>query len=64
MRSFQAKYQGDAVTVFLKSLKSVYEENYNSVAHYGRTIPILQSSGTGKSRLVKEIGNTVRRISP
>lgn len=38
----------------------MYMEMYNSDMHYGKTIHILQSSGTGKSRLVAELGKSVR----
>jgi len=35
---------------------------YNSNLHYGKTIFILQSNGTGKSRVVAELARSVRKV--
>jgi hypothetical protein len=58
---FPSAFRGEADKDFLKSL-DVYHSIYDPQLHLGRTIALLQSSGTGKSRLVKEIGNKVRFI--
>ncbi|KAF8324221.1 uncharacterized protein EI90DRAFT_3076383, partial [Cantharellus anzutake] len=60
---FRRNFRGDSVTAFLQALDS-YGEMYNSDFHYGRSIPILQSSGTGKSRLVAEVLKRVYRNQP
>jgi len=54
---------GDAVKSFIDGL-DVYSDIYNNERHYGRSIALLQSSGTGKSRLVHELGKQVRYPSP
>ncbi|KAF8324213.1 uncharacterized protein EI90DRAFT_3076347, partial [Cantharellus anzutake] len=64
--SFCGDYRGDNAQIFLQAL-GVYDKIYDSSLYYGRSIPILQSSGTGKSRLVAEVLKNVRRnqqISP
>jgi len=37
-----------------------YMEMYNRDVHHGKTIVVLQSSGTGKSRTVAEMASSVR----
>ena len=54
--AFNKQYLGNAVDEFESALTE-YESIYNSVNHYGRCIAILQSSGSGKSRLVEELGS-------
>ncbi|KAF8331366.1 uncharacterized protein EI90DRAFT_3057693, partial [Cantharellus anzutake] len=61
--SFRRNFRGDSVTTFLQALNA-YGEMYDSDLHYGRSIPILQSSGTGKSRLVAEVLKRVYRNQP
>ena len=56
---FSREYQGESHKLFLRALDD-YENIYNPKKHFGRIIPIIQSSGTGKSRMVREIGNEVR----
>jgi hypothetical protein len=56
---FHQAYQGKAVDDFRIGL-DVYREIYDPKVHFGRSIPILQSSGTGKSRLIDELGNLVQ----
>ncbi|OBZ66843.1 hypothetical protein A0H81_13297 [Grifola frondosa] len=53
--TFNETYIGDAVTNFMNALTQ-YDRMYKPLNHYGRIIPFVQSSGTGKSRLVKELG--------
>jgi hypothetical protein len=56
---FGRQYQGNFHKLFVEALND-YEKIYNPGKHFGRIIPIIQSSGTGKSRMVREIGNDVR----
>ncbi|KAF8324222.1 uncharacterized protein EI90DRAFT_3076385 [Cantharellus anzutake] len=60
--SFRRNYRGDMPQIFLQALNA-YGEMYNADAHYGHSIPILQSSATGKSRLVAEVLKKVPGIS-
>ncbi|KZT20204.1 hypothetical protein NEOLEDRAFT_1182730 [Neolentinus lepideus HHB14362 ss-1] len=54
-KAFSAPVQGNAVDNFVEALKA-YDKMYRPEEHYGRSIAIVQSSGTGKSRLMKEVG--------
>ncbi|KAN0062305.1 hypothetical protein ACQY0O_005186 [Thecaphora frezii] len=54
-RPFAADLHGDVVHRFNDALLSDYEAEFDSKKYYGRIIPIVQSSGTGKSRLVHEM---------
>ncbi|KAN0065007.1 hypothetical protein ACQY0O_001457 [Thecaphora frezii] len=58
-RSFNSDLHGDVVQRFNDTL-SKYEAKFDPKKYYGRIIPIVQSSGTGKSRLVHEM----RKIWP
>ncbi|KAF8331361.1 uncharacterized protein EI90DRAFT_3057671 [Cantharellus anzutake] len=51
--SFRRNYREDMPQIFLQALIA-YGEMCDVDAHYGHSIPILQSSATGKSRLVAE----------
>jgi hypothetical protein len=51
-------YQGSAVHDFLTALP-IYGQIYDSEPTLGRGISIVQSNGTGMSRFVEEMGNTV-----
>ncbi|KAN0065976.1 hypothetical protein ACQY0O_000002 [Thecaphora frezii] len=53
-RSFNSDLHGDVVQRFNDTL-SDYEDKFDPKKYYGRIIPIVQSSGTGKSRLVHEM---------
>ena len=53
------QYQGHAATDLHASLDA-YEDIYSVDIHYGRTVAIIQSSGTGKSRAVQELLQEVR----
>jgi hypothetical protein len=55
---FHQEYRGGAVSDFITAL-SIYRRIYDPNVYFGRSISILQSSGTGKSRFVKELGNIV-----
>ncbi|KAN0062149.1 hypothetical protein ACQY0O_005573 [Thecaphora frezii] len=59
-RSFDSVLHGDVVQDFNRSLLSDYEAEFDTKKYYGPIIPIVQSSGTGKSRLVHEM----RKIWP
>jgi len=59
---FTQDYHGEAAELFAGALKK-YNKFYNSSRNFGRCIPIVQSSGTGKSRLVAELGNQVVTLS-
>lgn len=59
MDAWKQGYEGGALDNFLKAMEW-YEKNYDPAIHYGRTIAILQSSGTGKSRLVDQLASVVR----
>ncbi|KAN0059896.1 hypothetical protein ACQY0O_008471 [Thecaphora frezii] len=54
-RSFAADLHGDVVQRFNDDLLCDYEAEFDPKSYYGRIIPIVQSSGTGKSRLVHEM---------
>ncbi|KAN0063653.1 hypothetical protein ACQY0O_003697 [Thecaphora frezii] len=59
-RRFAADLHGDVVQDFNDALLCDYEAEFDPKSYYGRVIPIVQSSGTGKSRLVHEM----RKIWP
>ncbi|KAG6849106.1 hypothetical protein H0H93_011282 [Arthromyces matolae] len=54
-QAFRAEYLGGTVSGFCDALKD-YRKMYEQRKHYGKVIPIVQSSGTGKSRVVAEVG--------
>jgi hypothetical protein len=56
---FCRTYQGGVAKEFSDALKT-YGKIFDHTKHFGRCIFIVQSSGTGKSRLVKELRNYVR----
>ena len=58
-KAFHQKYRGGVVDEFLQAL-SKYESMYRYDTYHGKIISIQQSHGTGKSRLVEELGNHVR----
>ncbi|KAN0063825.1 hypothetical protein ACQY0O_003878 [Thecaphora frezii] len=53
-RSFDSDLHGDVVQRFSNTL-SDYEAKFDRGFYFARIIPIVQSSGTGKSRLVHEM---------
>jgi hypothetical protein len=59
---FHHAFQGVAHEDFIRGL-DIYDHIYDPKIHFGRTIPLLQSSGTGKSRMVDEMGNKVCFVS-
>jgi hypothetical protein len=56
---FNQEYAGPGVRWLEKALPE-YVEMYNRDIHYGKTIVVLQSSGTGKSRTLAEMASSVR----
>jgi hypothetical protein len=58
---FLQPYRGEDVDNFGAALVT-YNEMYDPKRYFGRCISIIQSSGTGKSRLVKELGSKVHHI--
>jgi hypothetical protein len=58
-RVFYQAFQGVAHQNFISAL-DIYDKMYDPKIHFGRIIPLLQSSGTGKSRILDEIGKMVR----
>ncbi|EIM81087.1 uncharacterized protein STEHIDRAFT_150135 [Stereum hirsutum FP-91666 SS1] len=59
---FQQEYIGGALTRFMTAFE-LCKADYKPQRHYGRVIPIVQSSGSGKSRLVKELSKTHPLVS-
>jgi hypothetical protein len=53
-RSFEQPYQGPALDNFISVLYKHMDE-YDPSMFYGRNIPIIQSSGTGKSKLIRDL---------
>ncbi|EDR07710.1 uncharacterized protein LACBIDRAFT_294481 [Laccaria bicolor S238N-H82] len=56
-RYFKKMYTGPGVQ-WLKMALPRYMEMYNRDIHYGKTIVVLQSSGTGKSRTLAEMASS------
>ena len=57
---FHQEFQGKADDDIRAGL-DVYRQIYDDEAHFGRSISLLQSSGTGKSRLVEQLGHLVHK---
>jgi hypothetical protein len=55
-------FYGGSLNAFLENV-SRYQSEWSTSKYYSRTISIVQSSGTGKSRLVDEIGKEFVSIS-
>ena len=56
--SFQAKFEGPTIRLLRNSLKGYYAEDDSNI-YYDRVIPMVNSSGLGKSKLVYELGRQV-----
>ncbi|KAN0063448.1 hypothetical protein ACQY0O_003892 [Thecaphora frezii] len=65
-RPFAADLHGDVVQRFNDALLSDYEAEFDPKAYFGRVIPIVQSSGTGKSgdRGERETSRVSRSLEP
>ena len=57
--AFHRPYLGEALNNFIRAVDWC-EANYDASQYCGRMIAILQSSGTGKSRMVEELATQVR----
>lgn len=44
----------DSATVFFDRIRKVGSETVQAANHYARILPIIQSSGSGKTRLMSE----------
>ena len=53
-QGWNTKFKGASARA-LRKLVRAEETNFWAAAHYSKTIPIIQSSGTGKSHLLDEI---------
>ncbi|KAJ6513149.1 hypothetical protein C8R45DRAFT_336049 [Mycena sanguinolenta] len=53
--AFSVQYHGAAHIRFCETLRDGYDQWYQPSVHYGRIIPMLQSSCTGKSRMQYQI---------
>lgn len=58
MEAFTREFRGKGFSWMEKGLER-YNEMYNE-RHYGKTIAVVQSSGTGKSRTLAEMAKRVR----
>ena len=56
------RFYGGSLNAFLENIFR-YEAEWSASNHYSRTVSIVQSSGTGKSRLVDEIGKEFLSVS-
>ncbi|EIW78405.1 hypothetical protein CONPUDRAFT_138698 [Coniophora puteana RWD-64-598 SS2] len=61
-RGFTQQLKGNAVAQFISNLH-IYHRLYDRFKYYGRTIAIVQSSGTGKSRLMREVANQIPSVT-
>lgn len=59
MEAFVRKFRGGSLNWMETGLQQ-YKKMYNPDTHYGRTIAVVQSSGTGKSRTMAEMAKKVR----
>jgi len=59
---FTRNHEGDAVDRFVQALDE-YGKMYMVGKHYGKSIAILQSSGTGKSRLMYELAKKACNVA-
>ncbi|KZV96307.1 hypothetical protein EXIGLDRAFT_431445 [Exidia glandulosa HHB12029] len=57
--AWKTPFRGDMEYVLLQSIRKEYQNSEDSRAEYGNTVTILQSSGTGKSRMVDEMRHLV-----
>ncbi|CAB4474947.1 unnamed protein product [Rhizophagus irregularis] len=53
--AFQVKYQGTTLETFCSRLKLFHDEWYQQIKPYAPYLTIIQSSGSGKTRLVGEL---------
>jgi hypothetical protein len=60
IKSWDATFQGDAADVLLKSISTSLDRQGNDV--YAQFSSIVNSTGTGKSRMVDQLGTKVITI--
>jgi hypothetical protein len=55
--AYRTDYVGTAATDFIQFIK-IFEHGYIYPTHelYAKAVPVVQSSGTGKSRMLTEVG--------
>ena len=53
-KDWNNKFSGGSLDI-LRNLILAREDDFDRINYYAKTIPIIQSSGTGKSRLLDEI---------
>lgn len=56
---FARDYVGHNAQNFIDTLENTYASMYDSQAHFGHSIPVIQSSGSGKSRMMEEVSHKV-----
>ncbi|KAF8986633.1 hypothetical protein BDQ17DRAFT_1335503 [Cyathus striatus] len=61
-KGWQERYRGELHHLLLYNFNNMCKENIKSPTNYGNSIPIIQSSGTGKSRMVDEAASFVFTI--
>ena len=61
MKAFNRDFRGNGLSWMEKGFQR-YKEMYDLEQHYGRTIAMVQSSGTGKSRTMAEMAKNVRGV--
>jgi hypothetical protein len=61
IKAFNLDYRGDAYLVLLEAIDRLHKQPM--VQHYAKTVPITQSSGTGKSKTVDKVA-TERILFP
>ncbi|KIM44785.1 hypothetical protein M413DRAFT_362557 [Hebeloma cylindrosporum] len=60
---FHQGFRGKAHQRFIDALGTTYTTLYDETKYFGRTIPVVQSSASGKSRMVYEMGKMVPTLS-
>ncbi|KAF8985416.1 hypothetical protein BDQ17DRAFT_1415379 [Cyathus striatus] len=61
-KGWQEQYRGELHRLLLYNFNNMCRENIKSPTDYGNSIPIIQSSGTGKSRMIDEAASFVFTI--
>ncbi|PWY98283.1 hypothetical protein BCV70DRAFT_36649 [Testicularia cyperi] len=64
VEAFHSPFVGNLHMVFLRAIATFYESFFvQGVGAYGRTVHVVQSSGTGKSKLLKEVCDLLPGLS-
>lgn len=56
---FEQTFHGPALNRLKEDIADIYQKFYSKSDHYGKMIPLLQSSGTGKSRMMAQLAKEV-----